>query len=1451
VWALLTYGVVSAGVVAALLLMMRANAIDAGERLAGAFAQLTEQQTSPVIANAKQGLEETAERLAAATAAGTANEDTMRTVFRGILRDRPYFMKIRVLDAQGRNVFDSESGGIGMDLSDRPHFVRHRDRPGSGFGVDALFQSPSTGRSYIPATLALRSANGEFSGVIIGFIDPRYLEAAWSLDNQIPGLAIVLANEDGKLLMRVPYEARFDNTSFGGGPLVAQLRAGRDYGTQQIVGSFDKASRLLAFRRLAAFPELVVVVSQPMEGVLAAWWHSVWMTSLGWALGSAALAGLALWLVRAWSAKQAAEAQLRGLFDANPYPLYVTDRETRRLVAVSNEAVALFGWSRAELLTKTANDLYPPEDVSVAIARRKLFTTEENQVYRGLRHLKKDGTTFDSEIVARVIEYNGRTATLATVTDVTERLQAERARRAAEERNRNLFEYSPHPIYAVNRQSQRIVAVNDAAVALYGWSREELLAMTSNDLYPPEDLPGVIAQRKLTHADLNQTIRGRRHRKKDGTVIDIEMNVRLIDLDGQPTHLANIEDITAKNQADARRVVAEKWLRAVMDNTVDGLITIDQTGQILSLNKTAEDLFGYGEAEAIGQNVRIFMPEPFRSRHDGYLASYIKTGNARIIGIGREVVGVRRDGTEFPMDLAVNEVPDGSGQRHFVGTVRDVTKKRAIEDELSQSHAHYRLLFDSNPYATTVTDRETLRIVGVNPAAEQLYGWSQAEMLAMTADDFYLPEDAPAMRARRQAYLPDTSYKIPGKRHRTKAGRVIDVEMAARVIEYNGRPANLTIITDVTERLQMERARLAAEERYRQLFDANPYAIALIDRETQRFVAFNDATVDQYGWSREELRAMTADDLYLPEDMPAVTAERKLARPNVTRSSHGWRHRKKDGTIIHVDMSMRWIDVDGRPTCLAIIQDVTEKHQANIKRLAAERHLRAVMDNTVDGLITIDQTGEILSVNKAATTMFGYAEAELAGRAIGILMPEPYRSKHRDYLASYTTSRQAKIIGTRKELSGLRKDGTVFPIDLAVGEFPTAGNKSQFVGTVRDITQKNATEEQLRQSQKMEAVGQLTGGIAHDFNNILTIILANADALQDEEGLDAGVVDRLDKIAKAVERASDLTRSLLVYSRKQPLNPRPTNINDLVTITGQLLGRVLGEHIELNFVLAEDLWTTSIDRTQLETALVNLCVNARDAMPGGGRLLIETRNAELADGYLAPGQPLAAGEYALLTVTDTGTGMSPEIQAKVFEPFFTTKEVGKGTGLGLSMVYGFVGQSGGGIQIDSEIGHGTSFKLYFPRSNEGDQSAPVHEKRAPLPGGSEHILVVEDEPQVRASVVDQLKSLGYAVSDAADGAAGIETLEAMLLPFDLLLTDVVMPGLLDGKALADEAKRRWPGMKIVFMSGYTGDALSQGGQLDGDALLLTKPFRRADLAKIVRLALDGAGGPSRRMAPPV
>jgi PAS domain S-box-containing protein len=500
-----------------------------------------------------------------------------------------------------------------------------------------------------------------------------------------------------------------------------------------------------------------------------------------------------------------------------------------------------------------------------------------------------------------------------------------------------------------------------------------------------------------------------------------------------------------------------------------------------------------------------------------------------------------------------------------------------------------------------------------------------------------------------------------------------------------------------------------------------------------------------------------------------------------------------------------------------------------------ERFFSAVVESSNDAIITKSLDGTITAWNQAAERLFGYSSSEAVGRHIRLIVPEGRRDEMYDILERIGRGESVERVETKR----LHKDGrevdvslTVSPLRSATGEIVGASN------IARDLTEKLAAEAQFRQAQKMDAIGQLTGGVAHDFNNILTVITGTIDILAD------AVADRPDlvPIAKLIDDAADrgaqLTKHLLAFARKQPLQPRDIEVNSLIVETAKLLRPTIGGQIEVSPKLAADVWPAMVDPSQLSTAILNLALNARDAMPDGGKLVIETRNVHLDEGYASMHNDLTVGDYVMIAVSDTGTGISAENIEKVFDPFFTTKEVGKGTGLGLSMVFGFVKQSGGHIKIYSEVGHGTSVKIYLPRSIGPGQSAEGTTPLAQVAGGNETVLIVEDDALVRKYVIAQIASLGYSTLEAANAGDALKIIDDDV-PIDLLFTDIIMPGSMNGRQLSDEALRRRPSLKVLFTSGYTENAIVHHGRLDAGVLLLPKPYRKSELAKMIRVALAG------------
>lgn len=518
------------------------------------------------------------------------------------------------------------------------------------------------------------------------------------------------------------------------------------------------------------------------------------------------------------------------------------------------------------------------------------------------------------------------------------------------------------------------------------------------------------------------------------------------------------------------------------------------------------------------------------------------------------------------------------------------------------------------------------------------------------------------------------------------------------------------------------------------------------------------------------------------------------------------------------------------------IQEHARQLETEIEeRKRAEDRFRVIVETAPTGIVIADERGRIAEVNAQALQMFGYEHGELIGEAIETLLPERLRSSHQVHRSGYTKEPRMRPMGVGMELLARRKDGTEFPAEISLG--PLVTKEGVLVSsTIVDITGRKKMEGQLRQSQRMEAIGKLAGGVAHDFNNLLAVILGSADVVLDKLPADHPSRRKLELIRQAGSSAADLTRQLLAFSRQQMLQPRLLDLKEIVGRTQVLLSRLIGENIQFTISLEPSLGQVKADPGQIEQVLLNLAVNARDAMPQGGRLRIEARNVELDDSYKDVHQPVIPGRYVMLAVEDTGCGIDRDTQSRIFDPFFTTKEFGKGTGLGLATVYGIVKQSAGYIWVYSELGKGTIFKVYLPRVDESTQPVEQKEPDQLISRSRETILLVEDSDSLRELAQEYLESVGYSVLEAASGKEALQQARDFNGTIHLLLTDVVMPEM-SGPELASQMASLRPGIKVIFTSGYTDDTVARQGALDPGVTFIQKPYRPKALSQKIREVL--------------
>jgi PAS domain S-box-containing protein len=540
----------------------------------------------------------------------------------------------------------------------------------------------------------------------------------------------------------------------------------------------------------------------------------------------------------------------------------------------------------------------------------------------------------------------------------------------------------------------------------------------------------------------------------------------------------------------------------------------------------------------------------------------------------------------------------------------------------------------------------------------------------------------------------------------------------------------------------------------------------------------------------------------------------------------------KDGTEVHVSLGISPIrSATGQIIGASkIAHDIGERKRTQQALNQEIEERQRIFETSQDLILVTDTRGTFVQVSPSSATILGYRPDDMIGHsAVEFIHPDDLE-RTRGEMRSARRGRHMRNFETRY----VHSDGHAVALTW-MGAWSEPVRRHFFVG--RDLTEKLAAEAQFRQAQKMEAVGHLTGGIAHDFNNILTVITGTIGILGEAVADRPELVAVAQMIDEAAERGASLTRHLLAFARKQPLQPREVDVNALVLETAKLLHPTLGEQIQITPLLAADAWTALVDPNQLTSAILNLSLNARDAMPDGGKLVLETNNVCLDDAYASMHSEVRAGNYVMIAVSDTGSGIPAALLEKVFDPFFTTKEVGKGTGLGLSMVFGFVKQSNGHIKIYSEEGHGTTIKIYLPPATGLEQSTAELQASARIEGGHEVVLVVEDDALVRRYVITQIESLGYTTLEAGNATEALKVIDSAAT-IDLLFTDVIMPGPMNGRQLVTEALKRRPSLKTLYTSGYTENAIVHHGRLDVGVLLLVKPYRRFDLARMMRMALD-------------
>jgi PAS domain S-box-containing protein len=935
------------------------------------------------------------------------------------------------------------------------------------------------------------------------------------------------------------------------------------------------------------------------------------------------------------------------------------------------------------------------------------------------------------------------------------------------------------------------------------------------------------------------------------------------------------------------RLEAERR-RLILDSALDAVITIDAGGKITDWNRRAESLFGWGAQEVLGKPLSEFIiPHRHRRMHDFGMKRFLETGEGPILGRRVEISALMRDGTEFPVELTVSPARIG-GEWMFSSFIRDITEKKNAEMRLllqidaarilaedrtleGAVAALLDILLDRTPWqvgAFWQLDAATRCLILVDMRSHRdadVGAFLESSRTLCLEPGIGLPGRAMALERPVWIGPQDLQDGLPRAARALEAGLrsglAFPIFIAGKVIgvfeffsleEIGPDPELESAIVAVGRQLGqlLERRRTGEELRLgeslmRLIMDGAPALIGYLDTGLRyRFV--NRTYEAWFGHAREAIAGRTVEEVLGPKAFASV-------RPRLEEALSG-REVEFEDTLPYRTAGTRFVRInyvphrreDGAVDGIAVfVVDLSERRRLEDEVLASEarsreaaERLAIIFNNSNDIILLAGVEGgdryRVLEVNDVYLARSGRAREDLLGRLLHEVIPPEIFDEAIPLLRRLVDSGQP-LLAERKTTT-LRKESI---LELRVTPISDAqGRVTRLLIVGRDISDLRRREEELRQSQKMEAVGRLAGGIAHDFNNLLTAIGGFTELAMGSTGDPAALKEMLGEVKRSADRAAALTGQLLAFSRKQILSPKVLDLNAAVAGMETLLRRVIGEDLELSTLLAPRLRPVRLDPGQLEQVILNLALNARDAMPKGGRLTLETSSERVEETEGAGGGRMEArpGAYVVLSVSDTGTGMTRETRERIFEPFFTTKEQGKGTGMGLATVYGIVRQSGGHIQVHSEPGEGSRFRIFFPAA-DGDIRAGEPPAATPRPQGKgELILLVEDEDVVRAYVRKVLENLGYRVRAASDGRDALEAAAGLDAPIRLLLTDVVMPGM-NGRELWDRMKPGHPGMAVLFMSGYAETAIVHHGVLDEDVPFLAKPFTPGQLAQAVGKAL--------------
>ncbi len=1147
------------------------------------------------------------------------------------------------------------------------------------------------------------------------------------------------------------------------------------------------------------------------------------------------LEGVQVRLAKTERALRESEDRFRSLFHRSSIAYQSLD-ESGCYVDCNEHLCRLLGYSREELLGRRFDEFWDEKTKHLFPAKFGHFRNW-GSIRGELQLVHKDGSRVTA-LLAGIIQNDdqGRSRTHCVLHDMTARKHTEDMLRETERRYRSLFEDAPL-MYVITRNQGGIPLIkdcNELFLRSVGRLREEVVGKSLGDFFSAKSRSDLLEGGGYARALAGEYLMGERELlMSDGNLISTLLyTTPENDADGRVVGTrAMFVDITDRKHAEAK--LSDAYDVINRSRSVAFLWRNAQGWPVEFVTENVEDLFGY-TAEEFTSGEMLYSETVHPEDLDRVANEVEAYSNEEwLLEFHHEPYRIiTKDGmTKWVEDSTVIRRNEDGEITHYQGMLHDITSGVRAQEQIRAQNRFLSSLLESVSHPFYVVDANDFTVVMANTAARRNSSLGKSTCYALThgrSEPCYSSEHPCPLEELKSTGRPVTVEHV----HHDKDGKSRYVEIHAYpIFGVDGTVTKMVeYAVDVTERRQMEESLRESEEKYRVLFSKETDAILVSDADTTQILDVNEAAERLYGYSKAELLCMKALDLSAEPERTRLTLPLG-ATPDGVRVPLRW-HRKSDGTAFPVEISAGPLTLKGRPVVCSIIRDITGRIRAEEALKKSEKRYRALFDESIDGVYVVKRNGEFVEANQAMCHLLGYTREELTN----VSVPETYFSSPDRAHLQRAIEEAGFVKDYRVKLR--KKDGSLIACMVTANLWTNdQGTVLGYRGIIRDVTDWNLLEEQLRKAQRLESIATLAGGIAHDFNNLLTVISGYAElGLADNDENRPGY-EELGIVLNAARRGADLVKQILTFSREVETKPKPTNLNHQVEHAEKLLYKTIPKMIEIRSHLADDLKVVMVDPTQVEQILLNLAVNARDAMPEGGTLTFKTENTLLDENYCRFQADVHPGEYACLTISDTGQGMESEVLDRIFEPFYTTKKSGEGTGLGLAMVFGIVKNHRGDITCHSEPGVGTTFKICFPVIT-GDKKKPEVSASGEFAAlGTETILLVDDEDLIADLGKRILTKSGYPVLTASNGQEALRVYMKEKAVISLVIVDMIMP-VMGGKECLYKLLKINPEVKVLIASGFVPDAETREAIETGAKGFVSKPFHVDKLLRAVREALD-------------